>query len=133
MYLGFLVPLSLFLYHGFIKSIPLEVEESAYMDGCGPFKMFFKVVLPLLMPITTTIAILNALAVFNDFLLPLLMINSEELRTLPLAGSVFFGQYSREWNLIMASLTITLVPIITFFLFMQRYIIEGLTSGAVKG
>lgn len=133
MYWGFLVPMALFLYHGFIKTIPFELEESAFMDGCGPFRMFFRIVFPLLMPITTTIAIMNAMGVFNDFMLPLVMISSDRFRTLPLESSMFFGQFSSDWHYIMAAFTITMVPIILFFLFMQRYIIQGLVSGAVKG
>jgi raffinose/stachyose/melibiose transport system permease protein len=133
MYWGFLVPMALFLYHGFIKTIPIELEEAAYIDGCGPFKMFYKVVMPLLMPITTTIAIINVLGVFNDFMLPLVMISSDKFRTLPLAVSIFFGDYGNEWNSIMAALTISMFPIIVFFLFMQRFIIQGLVAGAVKG
>ncbi|MEK3912759.1 carbohydrate ABC transporter permease [Paenibacillus sp. FSL H7-0331] len=133
MYWGFLVPMALFLYHGFVKTIPIELEEAAFIDGCGPFKMFYKVVMPLLMPITTTIAIINVLGVFNDFMLPLVMISSDKFRTLPLAVSIFFGDYGNEWNSIMAALTISMFPIIVFFLFMQRFIIQGLVAGAVKG
>ncbi|XID93816.1 carbohydrate ABC transporter permease [Paenibacillaceae bacterium WGS1546] len=133
MYWGFLIPMALFLYHGFVKSIPYELEEAALIDGCGPFRMFARIVLPLLAPITTTIAIINVLGVFNDFMLPLVMISSNEFRTLPLAVSVFFGTYSNEWNSIMAALTLSMVPIVIFFLSMQRYIIQGLVAGAVKG
>nr|WP_197080891.1 ABC transporter permease subunit [Paenibacillus sp. VKM B-2647] len=123
----------MFLYHGFVKSIPVELEESAHIDGCGPFKMYFRIVLPLLMPITTTIAIIKVLAVYNDFMLPLVMISSNEYRTIPLAVSVFFGNYANDWEFIMAALSISIIPIIIFFLFMQRYIIQGLVAGAVKG
>jgi raffinose/stachyose/melibiose transport system permease protein len=133
MYWGFLIPMALFLYHGFIKSIPLELEEAAHIDGCGPVRMFIRIVLPLLMPITTTIAIINVIGVFNDFMLPLVMISSQKFQTIPLATSVFFGNYAIEWNSIMAALTLSIIPIILFFLFMQRFIIQSLVTGAVKG
>lgn len=133
MYWGFGIPLALFLYHGFIKAIPKELEEAAYMDGCSTGGVFFRIVLPLLKPITTTIAILHSLWIWNDFLLPLITLSSKKNQTIPLASSVYFGQYTNEWHLAMAALTLAVVPIILFFLFMQRYIIEGITSGAVKG
>ncbi|WP_425436235.1 carbohydrate ABC transporter permease [Paenibacillus rigui] len=133
MYWGFGIPLALFLYHGFIKSIPRELEEAAYIDGSGPFGVYFRILLPLLKPITTTIAILHSLWIWNDFLLPLIMLSSKKNQTIPLASSVYFGQYTNEWHLAMAALTMAVVPIILFFLFMQRYIIQGITAGAVKG
>lgn len=133
MYWGFLVPTALFFFHGFVKTIPYELEESARMDGCGPFRIFFRIVLPLLLPIATIITIIDVLAVYNDFMLPLVMISSNTLRTLPLAVSVFFTAYSFQWNSIMTALTMSLLPIVVFFLFMQRYIVRGLVAGAVKG
>ncbi len=133
MYWGFGVPLALFLYHGFIKGIPRELEEAAHIDGCGTFGVFFKILLPLLKPITTTIAILHSLWIWNDFLLPLITLSSNSTRTIPLAANIYFGQYTNEWHLAMAALTMAVVPIILFFLFMQRYIIQGITAGAVKG
>lgn len=133
MYWGFLLPLAMFLYHGFIKSLPRELEEAAQIDGCGQISMFFKIVFPLLKPITTTVIIINTLNVFNDFSLPLIMLSSNNTRTIPLAMSVFNGAYLGQWNLSFAALTITLVPILIFFLFAQRYIMQGLTDGAVKG
>jgi len=133
MYLGFGVPLALFLYHGFIKSIPRELEEAAFIDGSGPFGVFFRITLPLLKPITTTIAILHSLWIWNDFLLPLIMLSSKKNLTIPLAAQVYFGQYTNEWHLGMAALTMSIIPIILFFLAMQRHIIQGITSGAIKG
>ncbi|WP_309122553.1 carbohydrate ABC transporter permease [Paenibacillus sp.] len=133
MYWGFGIPLALFLYHGFIKSIPRELEEAASIDGSGPFGIFFRILLPLLSPITTTVAILHTLWIWNDFLLPLITLSSPANRTIPLAAAVYFGQYTNEWHLGMAALTLAIVPVMIFFLFMQRYIIQGITAGAVKG
>lgn len=133
MYWGFGIPLALFLYHGFIKSVPRELEEAASIDGSSTVGIYFRILLPLLKPITTTIAILHSLWIWNDFLLPLITLSSEENKTIPLAASVYFGQYTNEWHLAMAALAMAITPIIIFFLFMQRYIIQGITAGAVKG
>ncbi|WP_338080677.1 carbohydrate ABC transporter permease [Cohnella luojiensis] len=133
MYWGFGIPLALFLYHGFIKAVPKELEEAASIDGSGPAGIFFRILLPLLKPITSTIAILHSLWIWNDFLLPLITLSSVENKTIPLAASVYFGQYTNEWHLAMAALTLAILPIMLFFLFMQRYIIQGITAGAVKG
>ncbi|MCM3342595.1 carbohydrate ABC transporter permease [Paenibacillus sp. MER TA 81-3] len=133
MYWGFGIPLAVFLYHGFIKSIPRELEEAALIDGNGIAGAFFRVVLPLLKPVTTTIAILQSLWIWNDFLLPLITLSSKKNQTIPIASSVYFGQYMNEWHLAMAALTMASIPVIVFFVFMQRNIIEGITAGAVKG
>ncbi|WP_055105822.1 carbohydrate ABC transporter permease [Paenibacillus ihumii] len=133
MYWGFGIPLALFLYHGFIKSIPRELEEAALIDGNGIVGAFFRIVLPLLKPITTTIAILHSLWIWNDFLLPLITLSSKKNQTIPLASSVYFGQYMNEWHLAMAALTMASIPVIIFFIIMQRNIIDGITAGAVKG
>ncbi|TVY09803.1 carbohydrate ABC transporter permease [Paenibacillus cremeus] len=133
MYWGFGVPFALFLYHGFIKSVPRELEEAALIDGSGTAGVYFRILLPLLKPITTTVAILNSLWIWNDFLLPLITLSSKKNQTIPLASSVYFGQYTNEWHLAMAALTMAIIPIIIFFLSMQRYIIQGITAGAVKG
>ncbi|MFC3768583.1 carbohydrate ABC transporter permease [Paenibacillus sp. GCM10012303] len=132
-YFGFGVSLNLFLYHGFIKSIPLEVEESAVVDGCSPFGVFWRIVFPLLKPMTVTIVLLNSLWIWNDFLLPLLILSSPDLRTIPLATYSFFGQYTKQWDLALAGLVLSVTPIVIFFLAMQRHIIEGITAGSVKG
>lgn len=133
MYWGFGIPLALFLYHGFIKAVPRELEEAAYMDGCGTFGVYYRILLPLLKPITTTIAILHSLWIWNDFLLPLITLSSKKNQTIPLASSIYFGQYTNEWHLAMAVLTMAVLPVMIFFLSMQRNIIEGITAGAVKG
>ncbi|GAA3401932.1 carbohydrate ABC transporter permease [Paenibacillus hodogayensis] len=132
-YFGFGVSLNLFLYHGFVKSIPQEIEESAVVDGCSPFGVFWRIVFPLLKPMTVTVVLLNSLWIWNDFLLPLLILASPDLRTIPLATYSFFGQYTKQWDLALAGLVLSVTPIVLFFLAMQRHIIEGITAGSVKG
>ncbi|MFC4100575.1 carbohydrate ABC transporter permease [Paenibacillus xanthanilyticus] len=131
-YLGFGLPLSMFLYHGFIKSVPLEIEEAAVVDGCSPYGVFGRIVFPLLKPITMTVIILNVLWIWNDYLLPVLVIN-DSFTTIPLAVQKFFGQYLRKWDLAMAALTLSTIPVVAFFLLLQKHIIAGITAGSVKG
>lgn len=132
-YYGFGVSLNVFLYHGFIKSIPLEIEESAKVDGSSPYGVFWKIVFPLLKPMSITIIILNSLWIWNDYLLPSLVLGNPELRTIPLATFSFFGQYTKQWDLALAGLTLSVLPIVIFFLFLQKHIVEGITAGSVKG
>ncbi|AHV95965.1 carbohydrate ABC transporter permease [Paenibacillus sabinae] len=133
-YLGFGMPLSVFLFHGFIKTVPLELEEAARVDGSNPYGVFFRIVFPLLMPIMVTVVILNTLWIWNDYLLPVLIIGgNKDLTTLPLAVTKFFGQYTKKWDLALAGLVMAIVPILLFFLSLQRYIVEGVTAGSVKG
>ncbi|TFE19766.1 carbohydrate ABC transporter permease [Cohnella luojiensis] len=132
-YLGFGVPISIFLFHGFVKSIPVEIEESAVVDGCSPLGVFTRIVFPLLKPMTVTIVILNSLWIWNDFLLPSLLLGRIELRTIPLSTFSFFGQYTKQWDLALAALVMGITPIVIFFLSLQRHIIEGITAGSVKG
>lgn len=132
MYLGFGTSLSVILYHGFIKSIPKEIEEAAAIDGCNKFQTFWIIVFPLLKPITVTVAILNSMWIWNDFLLPQLVINRPEWQTIPLKMFYFFGQYSKRWNLALAGLVIAMIPIVIFYLVMQKHIIKGIVQGSVK-
>jgi raffinose/stachyose/melibiose transport system permease protein len=132
-YFGFGVMLNVFLYHGFVKSIPKEIEESAVVDGSNPYGVFVRIVFPLLKPMSITIIILNSLWIWNDFLLPSLILNSPELRTIPLSTFSFFGQYTKQWDLALAALVLGVTPIIIFFLALQKHIIEGITAGSVKG
>ncbi|PGZ91742.1 carbohydrate ABC transporter permease [Bacillus sp. AFS029533] len=132
MYLAFGSALSIFLYHGFIKGIPIELEEAAIIDGCSPYMVFWKVVFPLLKPITVTIVILNTLWIWNDFLLPSLVLRDEELRTIPLATFYFFGAYTKQWNLALAGLVLGIMPLLIFFFAAQKQIIRGITSGSIK-
>jgi raffinose/stachyose/melibiose transport system permease protein len=132
-YFGFGISLSTFLFHGFVKAIPLEIEEAAIVDGTTPFGVFWRIVFPLLKPMTVTVILLNSLWIWNDFLLPSLVIPDASLRTIPLATSAFFAQYTKQWDLALAGLVLGVMPIVVFFLFMQRHIIEGITAGSVKG
>ncbi|MFT4415048.1 carbohydrate ABC transporter permease [Fredinandcohnia humi] len=132
MYFGFGVPLSLFLFHGFVKTVPVEIEESARIDGCSHFGVFWRIVFPLLKPITVTVIILNTLWIWNDYLLPLLVLTDAELRTIPLATSSFFAQYTKQWDMGLAALVLGVAPIIVFFLFLQKHIIKGIASGSIK-
>jgi len=133
-YLSFALAQAVFLYTGYIKSVPLELEESAFMDGCSVVQTFFRIVYPLIMPMTATIIIMNSLWIWNDFLLPLLVLNkSSKMWTLPLFMFNFKTQYTFEANLAFAAFLLALTPIIILYAFMQRYIIDGLTKGALKG
>lgn len=132
-YLGFGAPLSVFLFHGFVKNVPLEIEQAARVDGSNRYGVFFRIVCPLMMPMFVTVIILNTLWIWNDYLLPSLMLSSPELRTIPIATYSFFGQYTKQWDLALPALVLGITPIIIFFLFLQRYIIQGITAGSVKG
>lgn len=129
-YLGLGCPMAIFMYHGFMKGVPKEIEESAAIDGASAFRTFFTVVFPLLKPVTATIAILDVLWIWNDFLLPLLVI---QRGTLQLAQYSFFTMFKQEYTLAMASLVLSSAPVIVFYLMMQKHIIKGITAGAVKG
>ncbi len=132
MYLGFGAPLTIMLYHGFIKSVPVEIEEAAIIDGCGKFATFWRVVLPLLKPISVTVSILQAMWIWNDFLLPQLTINRKEWQTIPLKMFYFFGQFAKRWDLGLAGLVLAMLPIVIFYLAMQKYIIKGVMQGSIK-
>ena len=135
LYLGFGGGLSVFLFAGFIKSIPMEIEEAAYMDGCSPLQTYFKVVMPLLKPTAVTVAILNAMWVWNDFLLPNLVIGQDDrYKTIPIVIQSLVGSNgNRDMGAQMAMLVFAIVPIVAFYLFGQKHIIEGVAAGAVKG
>ena len=132
-YIGFGSSLSIFMFHGFMKSIPHEIEEAAYVDGCGKFKTFFLIVLPILKPIYVTILILNGIWIWNDFLLPMLVLGKgTPVQTLPLAVNNFAGAFLVSWDLMMTAILMALVPIIVFFLAAQKHIIKGMVEGSVK-
>jgi raffinose/stachyose/melibiose transport system permease protein len=132
-YLGFGAGLSVFIFSGFIKSIPIEIEEAATIDGCTPLQTFFLVVFPILKPIYITVAILNTMWIWNDYLLPYLVIGSN-YKTIPIAVQYLQGGYgSRDMGAMMAMLVLAIVPIVIFYLTSQKYIIEGVVAGAVKG
>jgi raffinose/stachyose/melibiose transport system permease protein len=133
LYLGFGAGLSVFIFAGFVKTIPLEIEEAATMDGCNPIQTFFLIVFPILRPIYITVAILNTMWIWNDYLLPYLVIGTN-YRTIPIAVQYLLGGYgSIDMGAMMAMLVLAIVPIVIFYLFAQKYIIEGVVAGAVKG
>ena len=133
-YLGFGAGLSVFMFTGFVKSVPLEIEEAATIDGCNPLQTFFIVVFPMLKPTAITVAILNAMWVWNDYLLPYLILGSDH-KTVPVAIQLAMqGAYgSTDYGGFMAMLVLAIIPIIVFYLMSQKYIIKGVISGAVKG
>ena len=132
-YLGFGAPLSVFLFCGFVKTVPLEIEQAALVDGCGSVRTFFLVVFPLLKPISTTVSVLNAMWIWNDYLLPYLIIGSE-YKTIPIAVQYLRGGYgSVDMGALMAVLTLSVIPVVIFYFFGQKFIIEGVAAGAVKG
>lgn len=135
MYGGFGLAMSVFLYHGFIKSIPVSLEEAAFMDGANVFQVYWKIVMPLMKPTTATVAILNGMWIWNDYLLPFLVIGNGEHKTLTLAvyfAKIESGQYGNAWDLIFPAVLITIIPIVIIFLFLQKHIIKGMTAGSVK-
>lgn len=132
MYLGFGSNMAVFLYSGFIKGIPLELEEAAVIDGASPYQRFFQIVFPMLIPITVTIVILDVLWIWNDYLLPSLVLMSAQHRTLQLSTFYFYGTYSADYNLILAALVLTMIPVITIFLFLQKFVMKGIMQGALK-
>ncbi|TAH69171.1 MAG: carbohydrate ABC transporter permease [Anaerolineaceae bacterium] len=132
MNIGFGASMAVFLYHGFIKSVPISLEEAAIIDGCNKFKVFWRIVFPILKPTTVTVMILDVIWIWNDYLLPSLAISDKAKRTIPLSTASFFGQFTIEWNLAMAGLTLTIIPVIIFYLAAQKYIVKGVAAGAVK-
>ncbi|WP_195464110.1 carbohydrate ABC transporter permease [Faecalispora jeddahensis] len=132
-YLGFGAGLSVFMFSGFIKSVPVDIEESSVIDGCSPIQTFFLIVFPILRPTAITVAILNAMWIWNDFLLPYLVIGTK-FRTIPIAIQYLQGGYgSRDMGALMAMLVLSIIPIIIFYLTCQKHIIKGVLAGAVKG
>lgn len=131
-YVGFGVALSTFLYHGFISNIPYSLDEAAAIDGATPFRTFRTIILPMLGPVTATVSIINALWIWNDFLLPNVILIETDQKTLPLKTFVFFGKYTSDYGLAMAGLLLSMIPIVIFYFLMQRRIIAGISAGAVK-
>ena len=133
-YLGFGAGLSVFMFTGFMKSIPLEIEEAAMIDGCTPIQTFFKIVLPIAKPTCVTVTILQAMWIWNDYLLPYLVLDIKKYKTVPIAVQYLKGGYgSVDMGAMMAMLVLAIIPIIIFYLFSQKYIVAGVTAGAVKG
>lgn len=133
-YIGLGVPLAVFLFHGFVKSVPRELEEAAIIDGCGDYGVFFRVVFPLLRPIIATVVIINTLWIWNDFLLPLLMLTDSDTYTLLLSTNMLFGEYNNnEWSAILAALIMAMLPVAALYLLLQKHIVHGISDGALKG
>lgn len=133
-YLGFGAGLAVFMFTGFVKSIPLEIEEAAMIDGCTPIQTFFQVVMPILKPTCITVAILQAMWIWNDYLLPYLVLDIKKYKTIPIAVQYLKGGYgSVDMGAMMGVLVLSIIPIIIFYLACQKYIIEGVVAGAVKG
>ena len=134
MHVGFSVSMAVFMFHGAIKTnIPLALEEAATIDGCTRWQTWWKVVFPLLKPTIATVGIINAMAYWNDYLLPSLVLTEKPLYTIPIATQAFYGTYSTDIGLVMAALLLAMLPILILYVFLQRYIVEGVASGAVKG
>jgi len=132
-YAGLGVSMAIFLYHGFVKGIPKELEEAAAIDGCSPLQTFFLIVFPMLKPVTATICITNVLWIWNDFLLPLIILSDNKKYTLLLSTNTLFGQYSSDWSAILSALVIAALPVILFYALLQKQILKGITDGAMKG
>ena len=133
-YLGFGAGLAVFMFAGFMKSVPIEVEEAAMIDGCNPLQTFFLIVFPILRPTIVSVGILEAMWLWNDYLLPTLVLDIKKYRTIPMLIQYFRGSYGKvEMGPMMASIVLTVLPIIVVYIFAQKYIIKGMTSGAVKG
>lgn len=130
---AFNMPFAIMMFIGFIRTLPIELEEAAYLDGCGRIGIFTKIVFPLMKPITVTIAVLDALWAWNEFNISLLVLQKNEVKTIPMQQYVFFGQHSSNYNMAFAAAVISMIPIVIFFLVCQKHIVEGMTAGAVKG
>ncbi len=134
MYIGFGAGMGVFLFHGFIKSaVPISLEEAATIDGCNTWQVFWRIVFPLLKPTAVTVAILDVIWIWNDYLLPSLTLTTNAKKTIPVMASMFFGSYTIQWNMSMAALILTIIPVVVFYFSAQKYIIKGIAAGAVKG
>jgi raffinose/stachyose/melibiose transport system permease protein len=133
-YWGFGVPMAAFIYYNFMKTVPKEIDESATIDGAGTLRTFRAIIFPLLKPVTATVIVLDVMWIWNDFLLPLLMVNgSPATRTLVLAAYNFVGQLNTKWHYALAAMVLALLPSVVFFILLQKYIVEGVVAGSIKG
>ena len=134
LYWGFGAPLAMFIYHGFVKTIPQEIDESATIDGASTIQLFVSVIFPLLQSVTATIVIIDVMWIWNDFLLPLIMVNgSASTKTLTLAAYTFVGQYTTDWQYAMTAMVMAVFPSILVFILLQKHIVKGVAAGAIKG
>ncbi len=127
------IPFSVFLIYAFVGTIPRELDEAAIIDGCGPIRLFFSVIFPLLTPVLVTAGILNLLGIWSEFVMPLYYLNNSAYWPMTLAVYNFFGQFQADWSLVSADIVLTILPVIIIYLFAQRYILAGMTAGSVKG
>ena len=132
MYLGFGSGLSIFLFYGALSGIPKTLDEAARIDGASNFQIFWRIIFPILKPISVTVGILNTIWIWNDYLLPSLVINQEGMETIPLKMFYFFGEYTKQWHLALAGLTLAIIPVVFGYFMAQRHIIKGVSEGAVK-
>jgi raffinose/stachyose/melibiose transport system permease protein len=131
-YFGFGVSFAMFLFHGFIKGVPWEIEEAAIVDGCSPYRVFWQIVFPLLRPIMISVIMIDTLWIWNDYLLPMLILQKPDLFTIPVATMSMFSEYTKQWDLGMAALAMGIIPILVFFLLLQKQVVEGITAGSIK-
>ncbi|MCD9023641.1 carbohydrate ABC transporter permease [Cohnella silvisoli] len=127
------LPFTVFLYTGFLKSTPKELEEAALIDGCSIFRAFWTTVFPLMKPVTATVAVLTALSVWNDFIVPLLFLSEQNHRTITIELYTFVGEYITNWDLLFPGLVLSIMPLLVFYLFLQKFMIKGVAAGSVKG
>lgn len=133
LFIAIRLPFTIMTFCSFVKGVPREIDEAAIIDGCNPLQLFFRVLMPILKPVTLTNIIISAIDIWNNFMIPLFFLGSSQKWTIPLAVYNFFGRYSREWQHVFAVLTLTIMPMLILFAVLQKYIIGGMTSGAVKG
>jgi raffinose/stachyose/melibiose transport system permease protein len=127
------IPFGVFLIYGFLETVPRELDEAAIMDGCGPLQLFFQIIVPLLTPVLVTAAVLSFLGAWSNFIMPLYYLNNTANWPMTLSVYNFFGQYQANWNLVSADILLTVLPVILVYFFAQRYILSGMTAGAIKG
>ncbi len=132
-YINSTTPLNVFFYYGSFKNIPRELDESAIMDGCGPYKMFFKIIFPLVKPVTVTVLIISCMTCWNDFRTALWFLNSPKTFTLVMTLYSFYGEHRADWNLVFADIVVISLPIVLVYLLLQKHVVSGMTSGAIKG
>jgi raffinose/stachyose/melibiose transport system permease protein len=133
LYGALLIPFSVFLYYGFVSSVPREMDESAMMDGCRPLDGFLRVVFPLMQPVTFTVAVINFMNAWNEFMIPLYVLNNSDRWPMTLAIYNFYGRRVSDWNLVFADILLTILPVLGVYMVGQRYLVSGMTAGAVKG
>ena len=133
LYSALLLPFSIFLYYGFIGTVPRSMDESATIDGCGPLVSYYRIIFPLLKPVTMTVLFINFMNSWNEFMLPLYVLNNSRKWTMTLAIYNFYGRRVSEWNLVYADVILTIAPVVVLYIVGQKYLVSGMTAGAIKG